>query len=161
MRLTLPVTLLLGLLVTVSSPAQETEEETAPALPNFAELQENWWSYFEGTQAEVEPRIEDFFARLDEETPLLGAQNQETAQSVLEAVQDNLDVYLSLLGDTDLLEQLADHKESLFNLRFQFATGQLEDSAALKAVKKDIARVLTELRAREIADAEAMENANG
>ena len=68
---------------------------------------------------------------------------------------------LADLGDTDLLEQLADHKESLFNLRFQFATGQLEDSAALKAVKKDIARVLTELRAREIADAEALESSNG
>jgi large subunit ribosomal protein L29 len=68
---------------------------------------------------------------------------------------------LADLGDTDLLEQLADHKESLFNLRFQFATGQLDDSAAMKAVKKDIARVLTELRAREIADAEAMENSDG
>jgi len=63
---------------------------------------------------------------------------------------------LADLGDTDLIEQLADHKEALFNLRFQFATGQLEDSAALKAVKKDIARVFTELRAREIADAEVI-----
>ena len=63
---------------------------------------------------------------------------------------------LADLGDTDLLEQLADQKEALFNLRFQFATGQLDNSAELKAVKKDIARVLTELRAREIADAEAI-----
>ena len=66
---------------------------------------------------------------------------------------------LADLGDTDLLEQLADHKEELFNLRFQFATGQLDNSAALKAVKKDIACVLTELRAREIADAEALATA--
>lgn len=63
---------------------------------------------------------------------------------------------LADLGDTDLHEQLADQKEALFNLRFQFATGQLDNSAELKAVKKDIARVLTELRAREIADAEAI-----
>ena len=68
---------------------------------------------------------------------------------------------LADLSDTDLIEKLADHKEALFNLRFQFATGQLEDSAAMVAVKKDIARVLTELRAREIADAEAMENSDG
>ncbi len=61
------------------------------------------------------------------------------------------------LADTDLIERLADHKEELFNLRFQFATNQLDNSARLKAVKKDIARVLTELRAREIADAEALE----
>jgi large subunit ribosomal protein L29 len=64
---------------------------------------------------------------------------------------------LAELGDTDLLEQLADHKEELFNLRFQFATGQLDNSARLKTVKKEIARVLTELRAREIAAAEALE----
>ena len=64
---------------------------------------------------------------------------------------------LADLGDTDLLEALADHKEELFNLRFQFATGQLENSARLKTVKKEIARVLTELRAREIAAAEALE----
>lgn len=63
---------------------------------------------------------------------------------------------LADLGDTDLLEQLADHKEELFNLRFQFATGQLDNSAAMRAVKRDIARVLTELRAREIADADAI-----
>ena len=66
---------------------------------------------------------------------------------------------LADLGDTDLLERLADHKEELFNLRVQFATGQLDNSAAIKAAKKDIARVLTELRAREIADAEALAEA--
>ncbi len=63
------------------------------------------------------------------------------------------------LDDTDLFERLADYKEELFNLRFQFATNQLDDSTRLKAVKKDIARVLTELRAREIVDAEALEAA--
>ena len=63
------------------------------------------------------------------------------------------------LGDTDLFERLADYKEELFNLRFQFATNQLDNSTRLKAVKNDIARVLTELRAREIADAEALETA--
>ena len=66
---------------------------------------------------------------------------------------------LAELGDTDLFERLADYKEELFNLRFQFATNQLDNSARLKAVKKDIARVLTELRVREIADAEALEAA--
>ena len=66
---------------------------------------------------------------------------------------------LAELGDTDLFEHLADYKEELFNLRFQFATNQLDNSARLTAVKKDIARVLTELRTREIADAEALEAA--
>ena len=65
---------------------------------------------------------------------------------------------LAELGDTDLIEKLSDAKEELFNLRFQFATGQLENSARMKQVKKEIARMLTELRAREIADAEALES---
>lgn len=59
------------------------------------------------------------------------------------------------LGDTDLLERLSEAKQEMFNLRFQFATGQLDNPARLSQVRRDIARVLTELRAREIAAAEA------
>ena len=62
---------------------------------------------------------------------------------------------LTDLGDTDLIERLSEVKEELFNLRFQFATGQLDSPARLKQVRRDIARMLTELRAREIAAAEA------
>ncbi len=62
---------------------------------------------------------------------------------------------LNDLGDTDLIERLSEAKEELFNLRFQFATGQLDNPARLRQVRRDIARVLTELRAREIAAAEA------
>ncbi len=54
-----------------------------------------------------------------------------------------------------MVSRLSDEKERLFKLRFQLATGQLENSAAIKATKKDIARLLTELRAREIEAAEA------
>jgi len=64
---------------------------------------------------------------------------------------------LSDLGDTDLVEQLNDAKEQLFNLRFQLATGQLENHSRLGKVKREVARALTELRAREIAAAEAMD----
>ena len=62
---------------------------------------------------------------------------------------------LADLGDTDLLERLSDAKEELFNLRFQLVTGQLENHARVGRVKKEVARVLTEMRAREI-DAEAV-----
>lgn len=62
---------------------------------------------------------------------------------------------LTDLGDTDLIERLSEAKEEQFNLRFQFATGQLDNPARLKQVRRDIARMLTELRAREIAAAEA------
>ena len=59
------------------------------------------------------------------------------------------------LGDAELIDELAEEKDRLFKLRFQLATGQLENSARIQETKKDIARINTELRAREIAAAEA------
>ena len=49
-----------------------------------------------------------------------------------------------------LVEELRMAKEELFNLRFQSATGQLENHGRLRAVKKDIARIYTVLREREL-----------
>lgn len=57
---------------------------------------------------------------------------------------------LAELNDTELGAKLREAKEELFNLRFQSATGQLENSARLKAVKRDIARIYTVLREREL-----------
>ena len=59
------------------------------------------------------------------------------------------------LADDQLLDQLGKSKQELFNLRFQIATGQLENSAQISQVKRDIARINTVLREREIAAAEA------
>jgi large subunit ribosomal protein L29 len=64
---------------------------------------------------------------------------------------------LRRLGDSELLGHLGEARRELFNLRFQLATGQLDNSARIGAVKKDIARLSTFLREREIAAAEALE----
>ena len=61
------------------------------------------------------------------------------------------------LDDNALVDQLKESKAELFNLRFQHVTGQQENYARLGQVKKDIARLNTELRAREIAAAEELE----
>ncbi|NED94443.1 50S ribosomal protein L29 [Phytoactinopolyspora alkaliphila] len=53
-------------------------------------------------------------------------------------------------SDADLVEELGKAKESLFNLRFQAATGQLESHGRLKAVRRDIARIYTIMREREL-----------
>jgi large subunit ribosomal protein L29 len=60
------------------------------------------------------------------------------------------------VGDSELFDKLADAKEELFNLRFQHVTGQLDNTARLGAVRKQVARINTELREREIAAAEAL-----
>ena len=52
---------------------------------------------------------------------------------------------------TDNIEnQIAELKKELFNLRFQLATGQLENTARIRQVKKDIARMKTVIREREL-----------
>ncbi len=63
------------------------------------------------------------------------------------------------LDDQTLLDRLTEAREELFNLRFQKATGQLTNTARIAAVKREVARCLTEARSREIAAAEAMASA--
>lgn len=69
------------------------------------------------------------------------------------------------MDNARLLEALKSSKEELFNLRFQAATGQLDNASRLKSVKRDIARIYTILRERELgirgdvaADAQAEKN---
>ncbi|MDJ1121648.1 50S ribosomal protein L29 [Olsenella sp. YH-ols2217] len=59
------------------------------------------------------------------------------------------------LSDAELAKKLEENRAELFNLRFQMATSQLDNTARVKTVKKDIARIQTEIRAREIAAAKA------
>jgi large subunit ribosomal protein L29 len=54
------------------------------------------------------------------------------------------------LNDIDLESRLREAKEELFNLRFLAATGQLESHGRLRTVKKDIARIYTVVREREL-----------
>ena len=60
------------------------------------------------------------------------------------------------LTDDEVAQKLEEGRRELFNLRFQHATGQLDKTARLGQVKKEIARTNTELREREIAAAEAL-----
>ncbi len=68
---------------------------------------------------------------------MIGSKNLSPAE--IDKVEDSL-----------LAEELRKAKEELFNLRFQSATGQLDNHGRLKAVKRDIARIYTVLREREL-----------
>lgn len=63
------------------------------------------------------------------------------------------------LSDVDLEQRLIESKHELFNLRFQLATGKQDNSARLGQVRKEVARIATLLREREIDAAEAAEAA--
>ena len=58
------------------------------------------------------------------------------------------------LSDVELTEQIDDLKKELFNLRFQLVTGQLDNPQLLKECRRNIARVLTTQRERELANQE-------
>ena len=68
------------------------------------------------------------------------------------AENDKVDMVTELreLADEELVTRLRDFKEELFNLRFQVATGQLDNNRRLQTVRKDIARIYTVMREREL-----------
>ena len=68
---------------------------------------------------------------------------------------------LRQMDEDELERRLAEAREELFNLRFQHVTGQLDNYSRLGQMKKDVARINTILRDREIAAAEAMEESSG
>ncbi len=63
---------------------------------------------------------------------------------------------LRQLDDDQLVDRLAETKQELFNLRFQFVTGQLESPSEVTKAKRQVARINTILREREIAAAERL-----
>ncbi len=65
-------------------------------------------------------------------------------------IKTSLAHQLDEMTDVDLESKLREAKEELFNLRFQAATGQLESHGRLRTVKKEIARIYTVVREREL-----------
>ncbi len=63
------------------------------------------------------------------------------------------------MTDEELMEALTEAKEEKFNLRFQLATNQLDNTARIGEVKREIARMLTVMRERELASATAVDAA--
>ncbi len=64
-------------------------------------------------------------------------------------------------GDDELVVNLREAKEELFNLRFQVATGQLDNNRRLHTVRRDIARIYTVMRERELGIVHTQVHTNG
>lgn len=65
---------------------------------------------------------------------------------------------LVVMDPDELVTRLDESRRELFNLRFQLATGQLDNGARVGQVRRDVARILTVLRAREIEEAETWQD---
>jgi potassium efflux system protein len=132
--------LLCGLLVAASTAAQETDESAPPTVPEVASLEQDWWSYFEGSPEEVAPRIETFLAQANEEIAALGAQNQELAPAIVGAVRDNFKVYLSLLGEVEAQPQKLPEPQATYTI-----DELLEVAAAAREARFDASAAATEV----------------
>jgi small-conductance mechanosensitive channel len=132
--------LLCGLLVAASTAAQETDESAPPTVPEVASLEQDWWSYFEGSPEEVAPRIETFLAQANEEIAALGAQNQELAPAIVGAVRDNFEVYLSLLGEVEAQPQKLPEPQATYTI-----DELLEVAAAAREARFDASAAATEV----------------
>jgi small-conductance mechanosensitive channel len=132
--------LLCGLLVAASTAAQEPDESAPPMVPEVASLEQDWWSYFEGSPEEVAPRIETFLAQANEEIAALGAQNQELAPAIVGAVRDNFEVYLSLLGEIEAQPQKLPEPQATYTI-----DELLEVAEAAREARFDASAAATEV----------------
>ena len=96
------ITLLLFACAFSGADAQRTDAAAAPLLPEIRSLENSWWAYFEGSRDEVSPRIDGFLDNVATQVAELQPANEPVAQSILDAVRDNLSAYLVLLEDDEL-----------------------------------------------------------
>ena len=123
--------LLCALLVAVPAIAQETAESAAPTPPDVASLDPDWWTYFQGTPDAVAPRIDTFLSEVNREIGGLAPQNQEVAPSIVGAVRDNLEVYVSLLGEVDIVPERLDEPKESYGIEGLFeAAARARDATA-------------------------------
>ena len=120
--------LLFGVLYASASMAQVGDDSTPPQTPDLASLQTNWWAFFEGSRAEVEPRIDSYLKDTNEQVADLQPQNQEFALSTLDAIRDNLTVLMALLDEAESAAQ---------ELPPAAASYSLEELLGLSAIARD------------------------
>jgi small-conductance mechanosensitive channel len=110
--------LLCGLLVAAASHAlaQEPDASAPPTVPEVASLDQDWWSYFESPADEIAPHIETFLEQVNDETAGLRSQNQELAPAIVDAVRDNFELYLSLLGEAEAQPQRLPEPQSTYTI---------------------------------------------
>jgi small-conductance mechanosensitive channel len=97
--------LLFAFLSAAGALAQEATEDAAPSMPDLTALESGMWAYFDGTRDEVEPRVGTFLDAAASQIADLEPQNQQVAESVLNAVRDNFTALLNLIDDAEPASQ--------------------------------------------------------
>jgi small-conductance mechanosensitive channel len=130
--------LLLSILVAFDSLAQEAEDNATPAPPDLRSLQTDWWAFFEGPRVDVEPKVNTFLEDVGVQTAELAPQNQEIAQSVLNAVRDNFTASLRLLDDSEPAPQELPPEAASYSIQDLLALAATARGARSKASDEQI-----------------------
>ena len=105
MKMSLPIRLLLvafAAVAAVQSYAQDAAEESAVESLSLSSLESDWWTYFNRSGEDARSEIDDFFNRAASRVTDLKVVNRAVGQSILDAVRDNISVYLELLNEPEL-----------------------------------------------------------
>jgi small-conductance mechanosensitive channel len=127
--------LLLTAFIGSSVVAQETETAGQPATPKLESLGAGWWSYFDGTRADVEPRVKAFLELAGPQIAELDPSNQVAAESSLKATQDNFSAYMDLLDEPEPVARELPASAEAYSIEELLALAATARSAETEAVR--------------------------
>jgi small-conductance mechanosensitive channel len=127
--------LMLALLPAAVALAQDNAEAEPPAEPQLASLQANWWTFFQGDEATVAPRVANFLEKASGTINEMQPQNQEAADSVLDAARDNFSAYVALLEESQPLPQELPEAAVSYSLDELLALGKAARDARSQAAQ--------------------------
>jgi small-conductance mechanosensitive channel len=130
--------LLLSCFLSASTMAQQTNDDAAQALPDLGSLQNDWWNYFEGSRADIEPRTDAFVAAAGIQIAELAPQNQPIAQTVLDAVRDNFTALLPLLDDADVAAPGLEPEAASYSINELLAIAAMAREARADAAEEQL-----------------------
>jgi small-conductance mechanosensitive channel len=126
---------MLALLPAAVALAQDNAEAEPPAEPQLASLQANWWTFFQGDEATVAPRVANFLEKASGTINEMQPQNQEAADSVLDAARDNFSAYVALLEESQPLPQELPEAAVSYSLDELLALGKAARDARSQAAQ--------------------------
>ncbi len=138
LRRTPYLVLLLSFFLSASIMAQQTDDNAEPALPDLGSLQNDWWAYFEGSRADVEPRTDTFVAAAGIQIAELAPQNQAIAQTILDAVRDNFTALLPLLDDADVAAPDLEPEAASYTINALLAIAAMAREARADAAEEQL-----------------------
>ncbi len=120
-----------------SSYAQDILETAVPESPDLKSLATNWWSLFERPGDDAVEKVERFMSDIRAQTASLKEPNQAIAQSALAVISDNLNAYLALHKEPELVPQELPEPEASYSIDQLLAVAANARAAAASAVDEE------------------------